>query len=107
MGQDEVISDLLLYACSARRRKLRRQSHTISKDAQKPTQVGETNVMPEQMQALVLVKTAGDEWKPGPKTWHPIEVKDVPVPTPNEGTPLTEPGLWPPRVQSSRLQGLA
>jgi hypothetical protein len=49
--------------------------------------------MPEQMQALVLVKTSGDEWKPGPKTWHPIQVKDVPVPTPKEGKFLTEPAL--------------
>ncbi|KWU43914.1 NAD(P)-binding protein [Rhodotorula sp. JG-1b] len=46
--------------------------------------------MPEQMQALVLVKTSGDEWKPGPKTWHPIQVKDVPVPTPNEDQVLVK-----------------
>ncbi|BGP57626.1 hypothetical protein JCM8202_001001 [Rhodotorula sphaerocarpa] len=37
--------------------------------------------MTEQMNALVLLQTPGNEWKPGPKTWHPVEVKSVPVPT--------------------------
>lgn len=91
MGQDEV-SDSSLYACSTLRRELR-HTHTISTDTEKLPHIEKAEEMPEQMQALVLVKTSGDEWKPGPKTWHPIQVKDVPVPTPNEGKPLTEPDL--------------
>lgn len=63
--------------------------------------------MPEQMQALVLVKTAGDEWKPGPKTWHPIQVKDVAVPTPNEGTPLAGPAPWNLRAAPLLFRGRA
>lgn len=42
--------------------------------------------MTEQMNALVLLQTPGNEWKPGPKTWHPVEVKSVPVPTATAGT---------------------
>ncbi|POY76375.1 hypothetical protein BMF94_0572 [Rhodotorula taiwanensis] len=36
--------------------------------------------MPDKMDALVLLKTDGDDWKPGPKTWHPVEVRSLPIP---------------------------
>ncbi|KPV73848.1 uncharacterized protein RHOBADRAFT_65310 [Rhodotorula graminis WP1] len=36
------------------------------------------------MKGLVLQKTSGDQWKPGPQTWHPVSVEELPVPTPTQ-----------------------
>ncbi|KAK4336124.1 hypothetical protein RTBOTA2_004904 [Rhodotorula toruloides] len=46
--------------------------------------------LPEQMKGLTLHKTAGDDWKPGPKTWHPIKVEELAVPTPKEDQILVQ-----------------
>ncbi|GAA6010903.1 hypothetical protein JCM10207_003982 [Rhodosporidiobolus poonsookiae] len=46
-------------------------------------------VAPASMKALVLVKTDGD-FKPGPHLWHPVEITDVPVPTPKDGEVLVK-----------------
>ncbi|TNY18484.1 hypothetical protein DMC30DRAFT_426415 [Rhodotorula diobovata] len=42
------------------------------------------------MKGLVLHKTAGDDWKPGPKTWHPVSVEELPVPTPAQDQVLVK-----------------
>ncbi|GAA6050391.1 hypothetical protein JCM3770_004014 [Rhodotorula araucariae] len=45
---------------------------------------------PPSMKGLVLLTTPGSDWKPGPKTWHPVEVQDLPVPTPAQGQVLVK-----------------
>ncbi|BGP26935.1 hypothetical protein JCM10295v2_005897 [Rhodotorula toruloides] len=45
---------------------------------------------PEQMKGLTLHRTEGDDWKPGPKTWHPIKVEELSVPTPKENQVLVK-----------------
>ncbi|GAA5948004.1 hypothetical protein JCM10213_007016 [Rhodosporidiobolus nylandii] len=44
---------------------------------------------PTAMRALTLTKTAG-EFKPGPHLWHPVNVEQLPVPTPSEGQVLVK-----------------
>ncbi|CEQ42330.1 SPOSA6832_04113, partial [Sporobolomyces salmonicolor] len=43
------------------------------------------------MKALCLLRTEGD-FKPGPDVWHPVQVEELPVPTPKAGELLLVPG---------------
>ncbi|GAA5910240.1 hypothetical protein JCM6882_001783 [Rhodosporidiobolus microsporus] len=42
------------------------------------------------MRSLTLHSTDGNDWKPGPKTWHPVKVEDVPTPEVKDGQVLVK-----------------
>lgn len=65
-----------------------RLGHPHRRRTRSPRRMSSSNV-PDRMKGLALHRTEGDDWKPGPKTWHPIKVEELAVPTPKDGSSLS------------------